>query len=177
MPIAIKHKSSATASAVPGVNDLVLRELALNTADGKIFFKTEAGGVVTFTNDDASPNRVLFDSDDPESGEGVDNNFWLNTTSKDFFYKSGGTWTLIANLGGGGGGATFVDDELVGVGDGTTTVFNLAGTPVSGSVHVYVGGFRKLGGAGNDYTISGGAITFATAPADGENIVADYRTA
>jgi len=174
MPIAIKHKSSSTASAVPAANDLVLRELAVNTTDGKLFIKTGAGGVVTFSNDSNSPNRVLFDSDDPGSGEGVNNNFWLNTTSKDFFYKSGGTWTLIANL---GGGATFVDDELVGVGDNTTTVFNLDSAPVSGSVHVYVGGFRKLGGAGNDYTISGGEITFATAPADGENIVADYRTA
>jgi len=35
----IKHKRSGTASAVPSAGSLVAGELAINTADGKLFTK------------------------------------------------------------------------------------------------------------------------------------------
>lgn len=39
----ILHKRSATASNVPSVGDLSLGELAINTSDGKLFFKKDDG--------------------------------------------------------------------------------------------------------------------------------------
>ena len=42
----IKHKRSGTASAVPAAGSLVAGELAINTADGKLFTKRDNGTVV-----------------------------------------------------------------------------------------------------------------------------------
>lgn len=39
----IKLKRSSTSSNVPGVSDLTLGELAVNTFDGKLFFKKDNG--------------------------------------------------------------------------------------------------------------------------------------
>ena len=79
-------------------------------------------------------------------------------------------------------GSNFVDKEVPtkqGGGtapDGTTTIYNLANTPVTGSEHVYVNGVLQNAGS-NDYTISGGAITFATGaiPQTGDVILVSYR--
>ena len=43
MATTIKLKSSATASAVPSLNNLSLRELAINTADGKLYIRKGTG--------------------------------------------------------------------------------------------------------------------------------------
>lgn len=43
MATTIKLKSSATASAVPSLSNLSLRELAINTADGKIYVRKGDG--------------------------------------------------------------------------------------------------------------------------------------
>lgn len=43
MATTIKLKSSATASAVPSLNNLSLRELAINTADGKLYVRKGDG--------------------------------------------------------------------------------------------------------------------------------------
>lgn len=61
--------------------------------------------------------------------------------------------------------------------DGTTTIYNLANTPVAGSEHVYVNGVLQNPGAGNDYTISAAAITFLTGaiPQTGDVILVSYR--
>lgn len=50
----VLHKSSSTASAVPAAGSLTPRELALNTADGRLFTKTDAGAVVEFARKDAT---------------------------------------------------------------------------------------------------------------------------
>ncbi len=52
MANAVLHKSSSTASAVPAAGSLAVRELALNTADGRLFTKTGAGAVVEFARKD-----------------------------------------------------------------------------------------------------------------------------
>ena len=59
-------------------------------------------------------------------------------------------------------------------GDGATTVFNLASTPILGKERLFLNGVRQRSGAGNDYTISGAAITMASAPATGDTLLADY---
>lgn len=53
-------KSSSTAGAVPAAGSLTVRELALNTADGRLFTKTGAGSVVEFARKDAIFNSSGF---------------------------------------------------------------------------------------------------------------------
>ncbi len=70
----------------------------------------------------------------------------------------------------------FVDKEVPsGSINGSNTSFVLANTPVAGSEHVYLNGLLLESGAGNDYTISGATMTFATAPLTGEKIRVSYR--
>lgn len=46
----IRHKRSATAAAVPSAGQLELGELAINVADGRIYFKTSAGAIIPVAN-------------------------------------------------------------------------------------------------------------------------------
>lgn len=70
----------------------------------------------------------------------------------------------------GGGGFTYVN-EIVG---GSGTSFTLAHTPVdSTKVALYGGGSRLTPGSGNDYTITGAAITMTNAYSAGQ-VLADY---
>jgi hypothetical protein len=66
---------------------------------------------------------------------------------------------------------TFVENEVV---SGSGTSWTLANTPVSGSVKLWGAGTRLTPGAGNDYTITGSAITTATSYSTGA-LIADYR--
>lgn len=59
--------------------------------------------------------------------------------------------------------------------NGSNTSFTLANTPTAGSEHVYLNGILQEPGAGNDYTISGGTITYLTAPVTGDKIRVSYR--
>lgn len=72
------------------------------------------------------------------------------------------------------GGSAFVDGEApTGDIDDVNDEFELANTPISGSVHVYLNGLRMK--VTDDYTISGTTITFVTPPASGDTILCDYR--
>lgn len=76
-----------------------------------------------------------------------------------------------------------VSGQPIGVGDGSTTSFqivrNIGGyleqvqNPAGQSATVYVAGVRKTQGA--DYTISDGIVSFASAPASGAAITADFQ--
>ena len=46
MPVTIQHKRNATANAVPGGVSLAAGELAVNTADGRVYTKLNGGTVV-----------------------------------------------------------------------------------------------------------------------------------
>lgn len=46
----IRHKRSATASAVPSAGQLELGELAINVADGRLYFKKSSGDIVAVAN-------------------------------------------------------------------------------------------------------------------------------
>ena len=70
----------------------------------------------------------------------------------------------------------FVDKEIPsGSINGSNTAFTLANAPISGSEHVYLNGMLQESGAGNDYTISGTAITMLSAPLTGEKLRVTYR--
>lgn len=56
--------------------------------------------------------------------------------------------------------------------NGTNVSFTLANTPVTGSVRVVLNGLEQE--AGDDYTISGSTITYATAPIAGDILRVSY---
>ncbi len=59
--------------------------------------------------------------------------------------------------------------------DDANVTFTFAHTPTAGSDHVFLNGVLQNVGAGNDYTISGATVTFATAPPTGSIVLASYR--
>lgn len=71
--------------------------------------------------------------------------------------------------------AKFVTRETpTGAVNGTNASFVLANTPVSGSESVFLNGILQEPGVGNDYTISGGTITYLAAPVTGDKIRVSY---
>lgn len=77
------------------------------------------------------------------------------------------------------GGTTFVDSETPsGTINGSNDTFTLAGTPATGSLHLYKNGIRQRAGSGNDYQLSTATITFEAGnlPQTGDVLLADYRT-
>lgn len=73
------------------------------------------------------------------------------------------------------GSTSFVYNETpTGTVNGTNDEFTLANTPVSGTEMVYRDG-QLMKGGGDDYSISGGTITFTTAPVTGSVILVSYQ--
>lgn len=71
--------------------------------------------------------------------------------------------------------SSFIYNEApTGAVNGVNTTFNLANTPVTGSVQVYVNGQFMEPGAGNDYTITGTAITTLFTLVAGDKIRVNY---
>jgi hypothetical protein len=58
--------------------------------------------------------------------------------------------------------------------NGVNTTFTLANTPTTDSQRIIVNGIDLTEGIGQDYTISGDTITFATAPETGDVLLVDY---
>jgi len=61
--------------------------------------------------------------------------------------------------------------------NGSNTNYTLANTPVTNSLTVFLNGLMQEPGGGNDYSLSGLTITFATAPESGDILLANYLTA
>ena len=59
MSTLIKLKRSAVAGRIPTTSNLELGELAINTADGKIYIKQETGGVESIVEFSADANDLL----------------------------------------------------------------------------------------------------------------------
>lgn len=71
-------------------------------------------------------------------------------------------------------GDTVVRETPSGSINGSNVTFTLAQTPIAGFESIYLNGLLQEPGAGNDYTISGGTITYLTAPATGDKLRASY---
>lgn len=71
--------------------------------------------------------------------------------------------------------ANFVENEVPsGTVNGSNTAFTIANTPTAGSERLFRNGMRQKSG-GEDYTISGAAITMIAAPETGDILLVDYR--
>jgi len=115
----------------------------------------------------------------------------------DYIIYNGSTWEksdttdAVASVAGRTGNVTLTSSDLsdfgtavsgkfvtretpTGATNGTNTSFVLANTPVVGSESVFLNGILQEPGAGNDYTISGSAITYLTAPVSGDKIRVSY---
>ena len=61
--------------------------------------------------------------------------------------------------------------------NGVNAAFTLGSTPVVGTEEIYLNGQRMFPGAGNDYTISGTAVTMLVVPITGDRLTSDYLEA
>ena len=61
--------------------------------------------------------------------------------------------------------------------NGVNAAFTLGSTPVVGTEKIYLNGQRMFPGAGNDYTISGTAVTMLVVPITGDRLTSDYLEA
>lgn len=74
--------------------------------------------------------------------------------------------------------ASMICNEVpTGLINSANTDFTLSDTPVTNSLTLFLNGLMQEPGAGNDYTLSGDAITFTTAPETGDILLANYLTA
>lgn len=103
-----------------------------------------------------------------------------NTTVTLYLIAAGsaaGTWTADTTAAATGlSSSNFVTRETPsGSVNGSNVTFTLANTPTSGTEEVFLNGILQEPGAGNDYTISSGTITYLTAPVSGDKIRVNYR--
>ena len=52
--------------------------------------------------------------------------------------------------------------------------YDVANTPATGTLQVFLNGLQQEPGSGNDYTLSGVTITFAVAPETGDILIVNY---
>jgi hypothetical protein len=92
MATVIKIKKSETASSAPSTSDLVAGEIALNTADKKLFVRDSSDSIITVANFTESDQSLVFPTGDYGSvasalstdafGELLDQIYDLNTAIK-----------------------------------------------------------------------------------------------
>lgn len=155
---------------------LLLKNQSTQAENGIYVFNGSGSALTRATDFDAwaeIPGAVV----PVEEGTTNADTLWLSTAN------SGGTlgttavtWFQIPTTASGLTNSNFVDKEVPsGSINGSNTSFSLANTPVAGSEHVYLNGILQESGSGNDYTISGAAITMLTAPLTGEKLRVSYR--
>lgn len=64
MATIIKPKRSETASSVPSTSDLVVGEVAVNTADKAIYVRDSGGNIVQVSNYAVADNTLIFPTGD-----------------------------------------------------------------------------------------------------------------
>ena len=135
MSTLIKLKRSAVAGRIPTTSNLELGELAINTADGKIYIKQETSGVESIVEFSASPDDLLTllkTVDGAGSGLDADLLDGLNSTQ---FLRSDADDTMAGSLIVQGnltvsGNTTYVNTETIQLSDNIITLnANEAGTP------------------------------------------------
>ena len=127
MSTLIKLRRSAVAGRVPTTSQLELGELAINTADGKIFIKQDVGGTESIVEFSADPNDLLTlikTVDGAGSGldadllDGIDSLQFLRSDEDDTF---DGNLVVTGNLTV-SGNTTYVNTETIQLSDNIITL-------------------------------------------------------
>jgi hypothetical protein len=135
MSTLIKLKRSAVAGRIPTTSNLELGELAINTADGKIYIKQDFGGVESIVEFSADPNDLLTLLKTVDgAGSGLDADL-LDGLNSIQFLRSDEDDTFNGNLIVSGnltvsGNTTYVNTETIQLSDNIITLnANEIGTP------------------------------------------------
>lgn len=100
---------------------------------------------------------------------------WLSTANQGGTLDTTAITWINPVTSGGLSTSNFVFDETPsGTVNGVNTTFTLGNTPASGTVQLWIEGWKLVPGAGNDFTISGSTITLTSAPLTGERLYANY---
>lgn len=179
-------KKSAVVGKIPQVADLEYGELALNYADGKLYFKDSSNqikyiggsltelGTITSGTWNADVIQIAYGGTGASTRAGAINNLLPNqSASAGLYLTTDGTnvsWTDIS------GGVGSLSDTSVYhdtfSGDGTDDTFELSVAPQDeNAVFVAINGVLQ---DPTTYSIAGTSLTLSTAPASGDNI--DVRT-
>ncbi len=145
-------KKSSVVGKVPATSDLEYGELAINYADGRIYFK-------------ASDNSVKFFKD--LAGISLDNLSDVTVSSPvngQALLYNGSNW-----VNGNPGGTAFNANTRYYTGNGNTTTYIVTPGITAESFLVFVGGISQ--DANTDFTVASGYITFSSAPPVGLKIV------
>ena len=127
MSTLIKLRRSAVAGRVPTTAQLELGELAINTADGKIYIKQDASGVESIVEFSADPNDLLTlikSVDGTGSGldadllDGLEGTQYLRSDVDDTFAAN---LTITGNLTV-SGNTTYVNTETIQLSDNIITL-------------------------------------------------------
>jgi hypothetical protein len=119
----ILHKRSDTPGNVPGPNALSAGEIAINTADGKVFIKASNGTVKTFLNADQQPYTL------DQTLSSVNFHYGNNTSTEILAAVLGG---VDNNVSGGGstvinGSDNDIDADYALIGNGSNNTISIAG--------------------------------------------------
>jgi len=167
----IQLKKSGVLGNVPA--SLGLGEIALNYADGKLYYKN-ASGVITYISSGATTNSfstvnsnsslILATSAADTLSFVAGNNISIST---DTFNKKITISSTASGTGGGGGGPFVVSDDIF-TGDGSTVAFTLTSTPSDVySILVNINGVLQLT---SSYSVATNVLTFTEAPSPGASI-------
>jgi hypothetical protein len=165
----IQLKKSGVLGNVPA--SLGLGEIALNYADGKLYYKN-ASGVITYISSGATTNSfatinsnsslILATGAADTLSFVAGNNISIST---DTFNKK---ITISSTASGTGGGGPFVVSDDIFTGDGSTVAFTLTSTPSDVySILVNINGVLQLT---SSYSVATNVLTFTEAPSPGASI-------
>jgi hypothetical protein len=131
-------------------------------------FYTETGGTLP-------PGPNLYQGYAAPSALHNNDDLYYNLTNGNLYEQQSSSWELVGNIpvgGGGGGSVTRYDNGDVGglSATGNAAVWTLV-VAFTANAMVFRNGELLSPGAGEDYTTSGTSITFAIAPAAGDNLV------
>jgi len=167
--------------------------ITLNAAAGKIYM-TAGGDIANIENNNiyfagVSGELLSISGSQIKISLGGSTNY-IGTNSSNVFYKnilpSGSGTVLIGtsttpfsgiytqNVNGVAASYQVYNEIPSGLVNGANLAFTTLYTPVSGTSRLYRAGMRQTP-AGVDYTITGNAISFITAPSSGDNILIDYE--
>jgi hypothetical protein len=140
----ILHKRNPSSGITPSVSSLSAGELALNTADGKLFIKTIDNTIESFSNDRSRPFLLN------ESLSGVVTQYNNNTISQIFANVLGGYNNDII-----GGGSTVINGEDNDIASDFSTIVGGYKNKIltNGDYSAVLGGSNNLINHQNSFTI------------------------